>query len=71
VLMVYRLLGHERVALTGKQIETMVRDGLLSPDTKVVCEGEGFATAIGARPEFRHLVEGRPIPGALTQVSPK
>ena len=60
MLMVYRLLGHERVALTGKQIETMVRDGLLRPDTKVVCEGEGFATAIGARPEFRHLLGQAP-----------
>jgi hypothetical protein len=69
--MMYRLLGHERVALSRNQIETMVRDALLSLDTKVTCDGEGFATAISARPEFRHLVEGRPIPGALTQVSPK
>lgn len=55
--MVYRLLGHERVALTGKQIETMVREGLLRLDTKVVCDGEGFATAISARAEFRRLAD--------------
>jgi len=42
--MIYRLLGHKRTALTGKEIEKLVREGLLSPDTKVTCEGEGFAT---------------------------
>jgi hypothetical protein len=52
----YRLLGHERVALTQRQIESMVRDGLLDLNTKVTCDGEGFAAAIGARPEFRQLV---------------
>jgi hypothetical protein len=54
--MTYRLLGHERVALTQRQIEGMVRDGLLNLDTKVICDGEGFATAISARPEFRLLL---------------
>ena len=58
--MTYRLLGHERVALNRNQVETMVRDGTLRLDTKVVCDGEGFATAISARPEFRHLLEGSP-----------
>ena len=53
--MTYRLLGHERVALTERQIEGMVRDGLPDLDTKVICDGEGFATAISARPEFRRL----------------
>jgi hypothetical protein len=51
----YRLLGHERVALTRHQVETMLRDGLLNLDTKGICDGEGFATAISARPEFRRL----------------
>jgi hypothetical protein len=53
--MTYRLLGHERVALTRSQLESMVRDGLLDLNTKVICDGEGFATAISARPEFRRL----------------
>ena len=56
----YRLLGHERVALTGDQVARMVRDGMLDPDTKVVCDGEGFATAISSRPEFRHLLTRYP-----------
>ena len=51
----YRLLGHERIALTRDQVARMVRDGMLDLDTKVVCDGEGFATAIRARPEFRQL----------------
>jgi hypothetical protein len=55
--MTYRLLGHERVALTRSQVESMVRDGLLSLDTKVICDGEGFATAVRARPEFRRLAK--------------
>jgi hypothetical protein len=51
----YRLLGHERVALTRRQLESLVRDGLLSLDAKITCDGEGFATAISSRPEFRRL----------------
>jgi hypothetical protein len=59
----YRLLGHERVSLSQNQVETMVRDGLLDLDTKVICDGEGFATAISARPEFRRLtVDARKMP---------
>jgi hypothetical protein len=53
----YRLLGNERIAFTQRQIEGMVRDGMLDLDTKVSCDGEGFATAIGARPEFRRLLD--------------
>ena len=56
----YRLLGNERIAFTHRQIEDMVRDGLLPPDTKIVCDGEGFATAISARPEFRLLLTRYP-----------
>ena len=58
--MIYRLLGHKRTALTGKEIEKIVREGLLSPDTKVTCEGEGFATAISSRAEIRHLLKPAP-----------
>jgi hypothetical protein len=54
--MPYRLLGHERVALTRQELERMVQQGLLALDTKVIRDGEGFATAIGSRPEFRHLL---------------
>lgn len=60
----YRLLGHEHVPLTGDQLEGMVRDGLLSADTKVRGDGEGFAAALGSRAEFRHLVAGHPISSA-------
>jgi hypothetical protein len=52
----YRLLGNERIAFTQRQIESMVRDGLVNLDTKVICDGESFATAISARPEFRLLL---------------
>jgi hypothetical protein len=55
----YRLLGHERVALTGKELETLVQQGILTRDTKVIGEGETFAVAIGARREFRHLKDRR------------
>ncbi len=53
--MTYRLLGHEHVAFTRPQLERMVRDGLLNLDTKITCDGEGFASAISSRPEFRRL----------------
>ena len=51
----YRVLGYEGVSLTQSEVEAMVADGLLSVDTKVIREGEGFAAALRARPEFRHL----------------
>ena len=53
--MLYRLLGHERVALTKAEVESLVRQGMLTTETKVIGEGEAFAVAIGARSEFRHL----------------
>jgi hypothetical protein len=49
------MLGHERVALTKRQLELLVRDGILSPDTKVRQDGDAFATALRSRAEFRHL----------------
>lgn len=52
---VYRLLGSERVAFTRQQLEEMVRSGLLGADTKIIRDGEGFAAAIGSRPEFQRL----------------
>ncbi len=51
------MLGHENVALTKAQLEHLVATGTLTVDTKVFRDGEGFATALGCRPEFRHLVE--------------
>ena len=61
----YRLLGSERIALTRRQLEQMVRGGLISPDTKVFQDGEGFATALSSRAEFRHLfADDGPPPGA-------
>src|SRR4029077_9189666 len=53
---VYRLLGYDRVALSRRLLEQLGRDGLMSADTKVFQDGEGFATALSSRPEFRHLV---------------
>jgi len=50
------MLGSERVPLTGKQLEQMVRDGIITVDTKVIRDGETFASSIAARSEFRHLV---------------
>ena len=38
--MAYRLLGHERIALTRQEIERMVQQGLLALDTKVIHDGE-------------------------------
>lgn len=62
---VYRLLGHQRVALTRQQVEAMVRSGLLSAEAKIVRDGEGFATALSSRAEFRHLSDpGRPPPSS-------
>ena len=53
---VYRLLGVENLAaFTQRQLEQLVRGGLLSPETKVFQDGEGFATAIRSRAEFQHL----------------
>lgn len=52
----FRILGHERVALTSPQVEDAIRCGLMSLDTKVIRDGEGFATALRARPEFQHLI---------------
>lgn len=53
---VYRMLDHENVPLTFAQLEEMIRQRLLSLDTKVRLDGEGFATALRARPEFSHLL---------------
>jgi hypothetical protein len=58
--MSYRILGHKRVALTRDEVARMVRDGILDLETKVICDGEGFATAISTRPEFRYLVTRPP-----------
>lgn len=52
---VYRLLGSEQIAFTRQQLEEMVRGRLFSAETKVIRDGEGFAAALGSRPEFRHL----------------
>jgi hypothetical protein len=65
---VYRLLGHEHVALSRQQLEEMVGTGLFDIDVKVIRDGEGFATALSSRPEFRHLVrcsQGTPSPSGL------
>ena len=64
--MTYRLLGHERVALTRQELERMVQEGLLTLDTKVIQDGEAFATAISSRSEFRHLLLRRRKPGPPT-----
>src|SRR5262245_3490109 len=63
----YRMLGHERVAMTKGQLEQLVRDGILSPDTKVRQDGEAFATALRYRAEFGHLFAK---PGAKSRRSP-
>lgn len=51
----YHLLGHDEVAFKREDLERMVREGLLDLETKVIRDGEGFAVALSARPEFRHL----------------
>lgn len=53
--MLYRLLGHEGVTFTQKQLESLVGQGFLTRDTKVIASGETFAAPLGARPEFEHL----------------
>ena len=53
--LLYRLLGHGGVTFTQKQLESLVGQGLLTPDTKVIAHGETFAAPLGARPEFEHL----------------
>jgi hypothetical protein len=55
----YGLLGHERIVLTRNDVESLVRENLLDANTMVIGEGEAFAVAIGARPEFRHLAKLR------------
>lgn len=57
--MLYRLLGHEGVTLTRKQVEDLVRRGLLTADTMVIGDGETFAAPVGARAEFEHLKRQR------------
>jgi hypothetical protein len=52
----YRLLGHEAIPLTFFQLEEMVRQGILTVETKVRRDGESFGAAIGARHEFQHLL---------------
>jgi hypothetical protein len=54
----YRLLGHERVALSQQQLEALIHAGLIGINTKVMREGESFATALSARAEFQHLLGG-------------
>jgi hypothetical protein len=51
----YRMLGHDRVVLTRRDVEALVREGLLDPNTLVFGDGESFAVPIAARAEFRHL----------------
>ena len=53
---VYHLLGHEKVAITWKELVRLVNEGVLSADTMVSREGEGFAAALRSRTEFRHLL---------------
>jgi len=61
----YRLLGYERIALSARQLEQLVREELISPDTKVFQDGERFASALISRAEFRQLfVADAPPPGA-------
>jgi len=75
----YRLLGYERFPLSKQLLEQLVRDELIAPDTKVLQDGECFATAIRSRAEFRHLfVADAPPPEAAraderrtTQKSPR
>jgi hypothetical protein len=50
------LLGHERVAFTRQQLEALIRDGLIDSNTKVMQDGEAFATALSARAEFHDLL---------------
>jgi hypothetical protein len=52
----YRLLGHERVALSQQQLEALIQAGLIGIETKILRDGESFATALGARAEFQHLL---------------
>jgi hypothetical protein len=51
------VLGFERVPLSKRLLEQLIRDELIKPDTKVFQDGEGFATAISSRAEFRHLFD--------------
>ena len=51
----YRLLDHGGRTFTQKQLESLVGQGLLTPDTMVIAHGETFAAPLGARPEFEHL----------------
>jgi hypothetical protein len=64
--MAYRLLGHERVALSRQELERMVQEGLLALDTKVIEDGQAFAAAISSRSEFRHLLLRFPKPSPPT-----
>lgn len=66
----YRILGHERIALTKTQLEQLVRDGILSPDTKVRQDGDAFATALRSRAEFRHLFVEAPAKSRSSPGSP-
>lgn len=51
----YRLLDNQRTVLSWAQIATLIREGLLDTSTVVIGEGETFAVAISARPEFRGI----------------
>jgi hypothetical protein len=56
VAMRYRVLGYESAKFTREQLEDLVRRGLLTIETKVIADGEAFATALVARAEFEDLV---------------
>ncbi len=51
VRMSYRLLGHDGVTFTWKQLQDLVLQGILTVDTKVIGAGEAFAAPLGARPD--------------------
>jgi hypothetical protein len=55
----YRILGQERVTLTRRDLEALVREGLIKPSTFVFGEGEAFAVPISAREECAHLTSGK------------
>jgi hypothetical protein len=46
------------VALSQQQLEALIHAGLIGINTKVMREGESFATALSARAEFQHLLGG-------------
>ena len=57
----YRLFGAGSVRLTSAQLEALVESGLITPETKVIRDGEAFAVSLSARPEFQRLRGSLPI----------